>query len=266
MTWSGATAARGIAGALAARGLELAAGLASLLAPRACVTCRRPLPPHGPARPEAWARALCPGCRGRLGPIDGACLGCGAPRGPHAAPSRRCAACRGVPLGGVARTTALWRYRGVARRLLHAVKYEGREDLCPTLGLALAAHLAARTPTWASTPGLLVVPVPVHRWRRITRGYDQGAVLAAGVAEGLGRPLLAALERRRATPPLHGVDRDARDAVVAGAFRCVAPDAVRGRPVLLVDDIRTSGATLRAAARALRRAGARRIEAGVLAR
>lgn len=240
---------------------DVAAGLFSLLAPRTCAACLAALPPRA-APGRGWAGVLCPPCRAGVEPIGPACPACGAPRPPFSDPAPRCRACRGRPLGEVAGTVALLRYRGPARRLLHRVKYGGRDDVCAPLGRALGRRVVeALGPL---DPALVVVPVPLHLLRRWARGFNQAERVAEAVAEALDRPLVPALARRRRTRPLFGVRREARDAVVAGAFR--ARRALGGRPVLLVDDIRTSGATLRAAAAALAAAGAGPVTAAVVAR
>lgn len=239
--------------------------LASLLAPRLCLACGQALTPE-PSR--AFEDALCPPCRGELRVIARGCRGCGRDLGPHAAPRPRCAACRRAPRGALASTTALLRYRGPARALLRRLKYHGCEELAGPLGEALARAFAAAAPEAAGDPALVVVPIPLHPWRRWRRGFNQAEAIARGTARALERPLAEVLRRERATRPLYGVRREARASVVEGAFALVrgARDAVAGRPVALVDDIRTSGATLRAAADVLRAAGAREVHGLAVAR
>ncbi len=235
-------------------------GLSSLVAPRHCVACRSPL--RAAARAGDWRDALCPTCLRGVRRIATGCLGCGRELGPHAAPQRRCAHCQG-PTRAIASTTALLRYRGPARTLLRRLKYEGRHELAAPLGRELAAVFGARHPEAAADPRLVVVPIPLHPWRRWRRGFNQAEAIAAGVASALGRPVRLALRRRRATQPLYGVAREERAAAVADAFQPGRGGrrAVAGRAVALVDDIRTSGATLETAARALRAAGAARVHA-----
>jgi ComF family protein len=236
--------------------------LSSLLAPRRCAVCAAPLAPTGVA-------FLCSPCAGELPRIEIACRACGRDLGAHAAPSPRCGGCRSLPKGAVDTTTALWRYRGVARTTLRRLKYEGLEDLGQPLGRALGERVA-RVGADLDVPlrDLVVVPIPLHPWRRWRRGYNQAALLASAVGRVLDRPILEVLVRARATRALYGVPRRRRDEVVAGAFRARrrAARLLAGRPVLLVDDIRTSGATLRAAGQALLAVGAPRVDAAVVAR
>lgn len=113
----------------------------------------------------------------------------------------------------------------------------------------------------------VVIPVPLHPARLAARGYNQAALLGAAVAGELAVPLVArALSRTRATPPQARLDRAARLGNVAGAFRVRMPARVRGRRVLLIDDVSTTGATLAACAAALREAGAAEVTALVVAR
>jgi ComF family protein len=110
------------------------------------------------------------------------------------------------------------------------------------------------------------VPVPLHPRRLVERGFDQAALLAMPIARRWGvRCATRALLRTRATPPQASLDRAARSANVADAFRCAMPEIVRGRRILLVDDVRTTGATLTSCVDVLGRAGALEVRSLVLA-
>jgi len=244
----------------------LLSGLASLIAPERCPACRAytladEQRPPASAR-EALAAQLCAPCQERLDWLEVACRACALPRGPGLSESRRCSSCRSQSLGRVRTTTALYRYRGPGRHVLRRLKYEGHDPLGRALGRALGERLRRWRGELLSEE-LVICPVPLHAWRRLGRGYNQAELIAAGVAEALERPLVCLLRRRRATRALYGVRRHHRDQVLSGAFRALP--AAAGARVLLVDDIRTSGATLRAAGRALHEAGARRIDAAVVA-
>ena len=150
------------------------------------------------------------------------------------------------------------RYGEVARAMAHRLKYARRLSLARVM----AAHVARLVSEQGRKDGLLV-PVPMHRWRIWSRGFNQSALIAAHVARLTGLPVERDLLRRvRNTPPLHGLGARDRVRTVRGAF-ALAPQArpkLEGRTIILIDDIWTTGATATACARLLRRAGARRVE------
>lgn len=203
------------------------------------------------------------------------CAGCGTEGEPL------CAACRpaldvrlllpaGTPLGlpegppdPLVRLEWCAPFAGAVRHALHALKYAGERRLAVPLGEAVAAKW-----TRAGGGGHLLVPVPVHASRRRERGYDQAELIAAAAARGLGLPMLAAVERTRATTAQYHLDRRHRAANVATAFavRAEARRAVTGCDVVLVDDVVTTGATLAASAHALLDAGAASVAAVTVAR
>jgi ComF family protein len=115
-------------------------------------------------------------------------------------------------------------------------------------------------------PDTWIVPVPLHPWRYWQRGYDQAEALAHGLARRLRLPLRRPLRRVVATRKLAELGRTARSQVMHRAFRIRPRSKLTGRTVLLVDDVLTTGATCGDAARALKRAGAARVTAVVIAR
>ncbi|WP_375687830.1 double zinc ribbon domain-containing protein [Pseudooceanicola sp. LIPI14-2-Ac024] len=155
-------------------------------------------------------------------------------------------------------------YDGNARRLVLALKHGDRQDLA-----APCAHWMARALAGIDTTGMLVAPVPLHRWRLLKRRYNQSALLARALARELRADCCPdLLIRRRRTPVLDGKGADDRFALLDGAI--VAAPARRaliaGRHVLLVDDVMTAGATLTACTSACRDAGAADVSVVVLAR
>lgn len=151
-------------------------------------------------------------------------------------------------------------YEGAVATAITTFKYESRSDLSSRLGHALA-DAALRFSNRVD----LVASVPMHPRRLIERGFDQSALLARPVARRLGVPWVRALERTRHTDRQASLDRMNRVSNVKDAFRCRAEPQVANRRVLLVDDVRTTGATLEACKRALHEKGARTVYTLVLA-
>ena len=175
---------------------------------------------------------------------------------------------------------ALADYRAapVIQEWILALKYGHRADLARVLGSALGARwceeaapaLGARAcdepSTGAASPTF--VPVPLHAWRKIERGYDQALLLARAAAEVAGVPMIRALRRTRATLVQGAPGSRSRAANVHDAF-APAPFAarrIRGREVWIVDDVVTSGSTAAECARVLRRMGAASASVLALAR
>lgn len=157
---------------------------------------------------------------------------------------------------------ALWRYVGPVRRAVLAIKFRGRRELLAGCALALA-----RDPlTAALARGAWLVPLPARRSARRRRGFDQVQELAQRLAPRCGARLLAGalVRRRRHESAQSGASLEQRLRQARGAFRA-RPELVAGRRLVLLDDVLSSGATLDAAARALRVAGARDVRALVLA-
>lgn len=153
-------------------------------------------------------------------------------------------------------------YGGAIARAIHRFKYRGERALASELG-----GLIARCVTRDLARGVVldvVVPAVLHVDRARDRGYDQARLLAAGVAARTGLDLRAPLRRVRASAPQMQLDRAARATNMRGAYIAEA-DALRGLRVALVDDVATTGATLGAAAAAIRAAGARDVRYYVIA-
>lgn len=123
----------------------------------------------------------------------------------------------------------------------------------------MARYMAPLKGEWCRDA--IVVPVPLHRWRLWHRGFNQSGLVARELACRWGLPVdQGALRRTRRTKPLKGMSHGQRRKAVAGAFEVADSRGLKGRTVILIDDVLTSGSTAEACARVLRRAGATRIE------
>jgi len=167
-----------------------------------------------------------------------------------------CEECRREP-PAFDRLSALWRYDDLSRPIVHGLKFGGLRYL----GAHIATELHTRFEEEIRCADRIVA-IPLHPWRAWTRGFNQAAEIARPLSEVSGVPHEPLLRRRRATPPQRGLDRSLRRTNLDGAFR-VRRRTGGGIParVLLVDDVVTTGATLDAAARALKSAGVERVHA-----
>ncbi|MBI2773333.1 MAG: ComF family protein [Chloroflexi bacterium] len=189
------------------------------------------------------------------------CAGCGSPG------AWLCLACRTdldpltATLGAMV-VRAAGAHAGPLRTAIHRFKYRQERALARELGSLIAMLLAQDLAHGIRIDAL--VPVALHPERARWRGYDQAGLLADAAGMHTGLPVIAALHRIRHATPQVDLDRAERERNVDGAFVSTA-GALRGASVALVDDVTTTGATLQAAARAVRAAGARRIRAYVVA-
>jgi ComF family protein len=150
-------------------------------------------------------------------------------------------------------------YDDVSRGLALRLKHGGRIALAETAGRLMIRHLPR--------DATLLVPVPLHRSRLWSRGYNQAALIAGAIARHTGVPHRSdLLRRRRATPLLRGLGAREREAAVRGVFCVDDQRSLAGERIVLVDDVHTSGATSRACVAALARAGAASVTILVWAR
>jgi ComF family protein len=225
----------------------------------------------GAARFAADTRDLvfpphCPGCGGILGPEAGAdlcepcrrdlpevgeppCPGCGVAAVADA--GSFCLRCRDrYAIDSVVFAAP---YAGTAKELVHRFKYRADFAAGRLLARLLADRVAASLPCDVD----LLVPVPLHRRRLSSRGFNQAALLARAVASRLGLPVdVASLSRSRATRVLAGLHPGERARELRGAISVRRPRRVAGRRILVVDDVLTTGVTAEGCCQALKNAGA----------
>jgi ComF family protein len=192
-----------------------------------------------------------------------ACPRCALQVGPFPDLKKGCSKCRGRSLGFDA-ALAWGPYEGAIKDLCLRLKQERNAWLAPWLAEVL---IEGRNEAIGRLPGdAWVVPVPLHWWRQWRRGYNQAEVLAHSLAKRLGLPVRRPLRRVKATPKLALKTHTERSELMHHAFKARSNPQLKGRTVLLVDDILTTGATCGEAARELKRAGAARVIAVVMAR
>ncbi|MBM7118831.1 phosphoribosyltransferase family protein [Archangium primigenium] len=220
-----------------------------LLYPPACIACAKVLPVRG---------AFCETCDLAVERLPTArCHTCAEP---GAFPRHTCPRCHDAP-PPFTRAWAAFAHEGPIARAIHRFKYEDHPELAP----ALAALLVSECGRFLARAPPTLVALPLHGSRFRERGYDQAWLLAQALARATGREADPdVLRRARATRRQVGLSEAERALNVADAFRATASAA--GRDFLLVDDVLTTGATVRAAAQALLDAGARRVEVLTLAR
>ncbi len=228
--------------------------LSDVVMPPVCLVCRAPIVGHDALCARCWREIdfIRPPLCDRLGiPL------------PYDTGGTMISAAAAADPPPYDRARAVAAYAGSMRTLVHALKFHDRHDVRCLLGKWLVA--AGRDLVGEAE---IVVPVPLARRRLLARRFNQAALLAGEVARLTGlryEPLL--LERTRATASQVGLSRGQRERNVSGAFAVPARLAGRaeGRRILVVDDVITTGSTVGACARALRRAGAERVDVLALA-
>jgi ComF family protein len=196
--------------------------------------------------------SFCGDCWARLEFLQGGCLRCGIPL--KATDAETCGACLAHP-PRLDRIRAAVAYGDISRSIALRLKYGRKTALARTMARYMR-------PLVGELPGdCILVPVPLHPRRLWNRGFNQSAIVAREIGRRTGIPVAVdALRRTRSTPPLKGMGMRQRRRTVAGAFRALDPSRVRGRTVILIDDVMTTGSTANACARVLKRAGAERVD------
>lgn len=235
-----------------------ARALADTVIPPVCLACRVPLANHDAICARCWSDIsfIRPPLCDRLGiplPFD--------PGETPGAPLVSAAALAAPPDYDHARAAA--HYGGVMRDLIHTLKYRDQHDARRLFGRWL--HQAAKE---LLDDADMLIPVPLHPRRLLSRRFNQSALLAMELAKLSGKPIEPMLLKRvRRTVSQVGLTRDQRRQNLQGAFQ-VTPagvNLIHGRTVLLIDDVITTGTTVNACARVLKRAGAARVDVAALA-
>ena len=216
---------------------------------------------------------FCEFCRPRLRRLGyPRCRICGMAFDPNTLPAPECADCRAnryhaAPAFAAARS--LYYFEGPLRDAVHRFKYAECTSLAAGLGGEIA-DLVRTDLVFSAMEFAAVVPVPLHPIRRWRRGFNQSELLAEAFARRTGVPMVPLLGRPRLTPTQVGLSKVERAANVRGIFEAdsarLERSGARGRPVLVIDDVFTTGATLAECARTLRKAGTGPVYAVTVAR
>lgn len=237
-----------------------AAGLARLaellVFPSFCRLCREPLD-------RAGEKIVCSACLEKLGPRRGpVCPVCGRFL-QGGSDDHLCARCLGqAPAFSRHRSCGV--YGGILKDVILLFKYRRGAPLSRPLARYAEDCLGSDGPLWQDAEAL--VPVPLHPARRRERGFNQARLLARDLAALRGLDVITgALIKTRNVPAQAGLRAAEREKNVRGVYAVRRPDRVRGRTLVLIDDVTTTGATVRECARVLAEAGARDVRAITLA-
>jgi len=234
--------------------------------PESCPECKRPLDTGFTAgvKPASENILFCEPCWAAVERLDGAsCPGCGEPfHSPSAishSPGHRCGDCRADP-PHFSRAMTPYPYKGPVAKAIQRLKYRKQNSLVQSLAELLLDDLGGISVDW-------VMAIPLHPRRLREREFNQSLLLANAVARHFRLPLaLDLLQRVRETPPQVGLSKKERKKNMHRAFGVVRPGEIEGRRILLIDDVFTTGATLREGAKTLKKAGAKDIVVAAPAR
>ncbi|MCX6808313.1 MAG: ComF family protein [Candidatus Berkelbacteria bacterium] len=220
----------------------------SIFFPKRCVVCGK------------YGQLVCFECASKIELIKtSVCQGCGkiSPEGKY------CGNCRrnnGFVIDGVLVSA---RYDNLeTKKIIAAFKYDGITELC----IVLSTIMYERIKAIKLPKETLIIPVPLHKKRLKTRGFNQSYLLAQQLSMKLVLPLLGGIVRKKETHQQVGLDRSHRIRNMEDAFVCKNQLSLIGKTILLIDDVVTTGATLNACAKALKGAGAKKVIALVVAK
>lgn len=230
--------------------------LSDLFFPPVCAFCEAVI--------DGSEEVLCEGCCDSVDAVSGlVCVQCGLPvPGLAAAGSSRCGQCLVNP-PAYDRARYGTYYKGVVRDALVRFKFAGALHTAEALSQILVEAFRRH---FQPTDFDLIVPVPIHRTRLIHRGFNQVVLLAEKLSQATDIPLdRTSFQKMKDTPPQVGLTRSARVKNLRGSFGIQRPGLIRGRKVLLVDDVATTGSTIAEAAKTIMRGGAAGVDVLVLA-
>jgi len=231
--------------------LKIKGVILDILFPPICLACEAPLPP------ENKARQLCAACFSSIHPHNTMlCAACGA-----RLPENKKVCHRDMPY--ILAAAAPYK-DDVVQELIHALKYRALSAASVPLAHIMLAYLRELEIDFSK---FVIVPVPLHSTRKRMRGFNQSELLAEKIAAGLGLPLVInSLARPKNTKPQAEMEnKKSRLENLAGCF-ALRNDALRGAHILLIDDVHTTGATMREAVNTLRLGGAKKVIPLVAAR
>ncbi len=221
--------------------------------PLHCKLCQQPMRSHGVA-------GICGRCIERLPLINtSACRVCGKPLYIQST----CSECDNEVLYFYERAIAVGLYEGAIRHYIHRLKYYKDISLAEPLGSLMAIRLKEGKDFYQSE---VVIPVPISPKKKEKRGFNQSYLLARVISRILKKPLLSdCLKRVKDTRAQSSLSRQDRLKNLRGAFQVTIPGQLRGKEVLLVDDVYTTGSTVNECARVLMGSGALKVNVIVLA-
>ncbi|MGF1579675.1 MAG: ComF family protein [Gemmataceae bacterium] len=236
---------------------HLIRGASHLLFPKACWFCGTAQPPEG--------RAFCDECHiALITESDKVCPWCAMSIGPFVNVDKGCTWCRPRKLA-FSGAVRLGTYDGIRKTIVLRMKHKTGEALAEVVGRIWAKESSRRLREWEPE---IVVPIPLHWRRRLRRGYNQAETLARAIAQGLGVVCWSRCLRRDRNTPRQTTRNTPLDRLMnmKNAFEHRSSHLVKGRRIVLVDDVMTTGATMNEAATTLKDAGAERVIVAVLTR
>ncbi|SEM34569.1 comF family protein [Syntrophus gentianae] len=228
-----------------------------LLFPPRCLSCQNLLI-------SGEEQGFCPDCQTRISFLfPPFCQICGSPLPAGVQSSNICHRCTvSAPPFEICRSVG--RYDSVLMEAIHALKYQRKIPAGVVLGKILSAHVANLLPFGDYDR---IIPVPLHKKRLRKRGFNQSLILARAMARDFSLPLdFQSLKRRVHTDPQIGLGRKQRETNVREAFECVRRDQIANSRILLIDDVYTTGSTVRECSRVLLEGGAKSVAVATVAR